>query len=202
MKTSPPPGLIRDVIHGSLGFALVSVIAFSVWAFASGWFHAHGGEPAMYAVIALVFLGLAGAVLGPLAGGAGRFYRAFLPAFFVYALLWCAAWFKLGGRMGEWSGAIAGGMAFAFISMRLLGSTRGWLASAAVFVLLHSAGYFLGSKAMYSYWLADGRLAQFPSLTLPGLVIVAKLSWGLFYGLGFGAGIGWVFHRARVGARG
>ena len=198
MNTPLPRSLARDLIQGSFGFALVSIAAFSIWAFAGGWFRGHGGEKVMYAAIAVVFLGLAGVVLGSLAGGAGRFYRAFLPAFFVYALLWCAAWFGLANKTGEWLGSVIGGIAFTVISMKLLGSTRGGLVAAVVFVVLHSAGYFAGDWAMHTYWLAPGRLGQFPGLTMPGLMIVAKLSWGLCYGLGFGAGIGWVFHRARL----
>jgi hypothetical protein len=190
--------LSRDLIHGALGFALVSVAAFCVWAFAGGWFRGHGGELAMYGAIAAVFLGFSGLILGPLAGGAGRFYRAFLPAFFIYALLWCAAWFALRDKTGEWLGSVIGGVAFAVISMKLLGSTRGWLGAAVVFVILHSAGYFAGDWAMYGYWLDKGRAAQFPGLARPDFMVLAKLSWGLCYGLGFGAGIGYVFHRARL----
>eukprot|EP01031_Cornospumella_fuschlensis_P021810 gene21810-26738_t len=68
--------LSRDVVLGAFGFALVSLLAFSIWAFAGKWF---SGEIPMYIAIAAVFLVLSGVVLGPLAGGAGRFYRAFLP---------------------------------------------------------------------------------------------------------------------------
>lgn len=194
-----PRSLTRDLLQGAFGFAVVSIAAFSIWAFAGNWFRGHGGELAMYAAIAVVFLGLAGVVLGPLADGTGRFYRAFLPAFLVYAVLWTAAWFVLKGRLGEWSGAAVGSLAFTLISLRLLGQSRGWLAAAVVFFILHTAGYFAGDWAMHTYWLAKGRLAQYPGLTQPGLLILAKLSWGLCYGLGFGAGIGWVFHRARSG---
>jgi hypothetical protein len=49
---------------------------------------------------------------------------------------------------------------------------------------------------MYDFWLAD-RIDKKPSREA---VLAAKLSWGLCYGLGFGAGIGWVFHRARIAA--
>ena len=89
--------LLRHLLHGALGFALVSIAAFAVWAFGGPWFRGRGGEPAMYAAITAVFLGLSGAVLAPLAGGWGRFYRAFLPAFGVYALVWSLAWFSLLG---------------------------------------------------------------------------------------------------------
>ena len=46
----------RAILRGALGFGLVSLIAFSVWAFGGGWFRGRGGEPAMYAAIAAVFV--------------------------------------------------------------------------------------------------------------------------------------------------
>ncbi len=198
---------VWDVVQGALGFALVSVAAFSVWAFAAGWFRNFGGELGMYGAIALVFLGLSGLVLGGLAGGMGRFYRAFLPAFFIYAVLWCAAWFGLHGRLGEWVGAAAGCAAFAWIILRMQGSARGWWVAAVGLFALHSAGYFTGDWAMYDFWLPKKHLIAEGTLTKAQLGTVAKLSWGLCYGLGFGAGIGWVFHRSRqqqgaVGAAG
>lgn len=191
-----PRSLLKDALHGCIGFAFVSIAAFSVWAFGAGWFRNLGGELSMYAAIAAVFLGLSGLVLGPLAGGVGRFYKAFLPSFFVYAVVWTAAWFGLHGRLGEWTGAGAGCIAFAWIAMKMLGSTRGWLIAALALFVLHTAGYFAGDWAMYDFWLAD-RMDKKPSREA---VLAAKLSWGLFYGLGFGAGIGWVFNRARIAA--
>jgi hypothetical protein len=188
--------LLKDTLHGSIGFAVVSIAAFSVWAFGAGWFRNLGGELGMYAAIAAVFLGLSGVVLGPLAGRVGRFYKAFLPAFFVYAVVWTAAWFALPDKRGEWIGAAAGCLVFAWISMKMLGSTRGWLIAALALFVLHTAGYFAGDWAMYDFWLAD-RMDKKPR---PEAVLAAKLSWGFFYGLGFGAGIGWVFNRARIAA--
>lgn len=187
--------LSRDLVHGTLGFALVSLLAFSIWAFAGRWFP---GELSLYTAIAAVFLGLSGIVLGPLAGGAGRFYRAFLPAFLVYAVLWCVAWFGIGGKPGEWVGAVIGGLAFTVISLRILGNSQGWLGATLVFLVLHCAGYFAGD---WAYTYAKGHLPQLSeSLGLAGPDVrnAGRLAWGLFYGLGFGAGIGWVFHQGRM----
>lgn len=154
----------------------------------------------MYSAIAAVFLGLSGAVLGPLAGGAGRFYRAFLPAFLIYAVLWCAAWFGLKGRAGEWTGALLGCLAFTWISMKMLGGTRGWLLAALGLFVLHTAGYFAGDSAMYDLFVPEAKAAGKGTPEWQQFMTLAKMSWGLFYGLGFGAGIGLVFHRARNGA--
>jgi hypothetical protein len=38
---------------------------------------------------------------------------------------------------------------------------------------------------------------MFSGFSRPGLLVVAKLAWGVLYGLGFGAGIGYAFHTAR-----
>jgi hypothetical protein len=195
-----PRSLVKDTLHGSLGFALVSVAAFSIWAFAAGFFRHLGGELGMYAAIALVFLGLSGVVLGPLAGGAGRFYKAFLPAFLAYSVLWCVAWFGLKGRTGEWWGAALGCLAFTFIGMKLLGSAKGWLVAAVALFLLHSAGYFAGDWAMYQYCKPKALTFAKNSVDWQQWMTLGKLAWGLFYGLGFGAGIGWVFHQSRIEA--
>lgn len=192
--------LTRDLLHGALGFAAVSLASFSIWAFAAGAFRRLGGEPAMYVAIAVVFLGLSGVVLGPLAGGTGRFYRVFLPAFSAYAVLWSVAWFALPNRSGEWLGALLGCAAFVGLARWRLGTSTGWLALFTGFFLLHTAGYFAGSWAMYDFWLARFKAGNPDGLTGPQAAVLAKLSWGLCYGLGFGAGLGWLFHRARSAA--
>jgi hypothetical protein len=61
------------------------------------------------------------------------------------------------------------------------------------FFVAHSLGYFAGGKLMY--FLSSPTGAElFNSLTKAELGTVAKLSWGLLYGLGFGAGLGYAFH--------
>ena len=195
-----PRSLLKDTLHGSLGFAVVSIAAFSVWAFGSGWFRNLGGELGMYAAIAAVFLGLSGLVLGPLAGGLGRFYKAFLPAFLVYAVVWTVAYFALPDRRGEWIGAASGCVSFAWIAMKMLGSTRGWLFAALALFVLHTAGYFAGDWSMYDVFVPKAKAEGKSTPEGQQFMTLAKLSWGLFYGLGFGAGIGWVFNRARIAA--
>ncbi len=177
--------ILRSTLHGSLGFAAVSIAAYSIWAFVP---RIAGSEVGMYALIALVYLGGAGLALCGLLHGQNRlprFYRLFLPAFFGYALLWSLAWFVIKGRPGEWIGAIAGTLFFAFVAWNSLGRARGfWIAALMLFVL-HTVGYFIGGKWMYGM-LASG----IEGWAKPQVAIVAKLGWGLFYGLGFGAGIG------------
>ncbi len=114
-----------------------------------------------------------------------RFYRMFLPAFGGYAVLWSLAWFLIQGRPGEWMGALAGTLFFAWVAWRSVGRVPGFLVGAVVLFALHTAGYFIGGKWMYGIL---GRGIE--GWTKPEVAVLAKLGWGLFHGLGFGAGIG------------
>lgn len=176
---------LLSTLRGAFGFALVSVCAYSIWAFAP---RLGGSELGMYALIALVFLAGTGLALGGLLRGENRFrrfYAFFLPAFFGYAALWTAAWFLIKGRPGEWTGAAAGTLFFSWIAWRSLRKPDGFVLGAIVLFVLHTAGYFLGSAWMY------GTLkAGIEGWERPEVAAVAKLGWGLFHGLGFGAGIG------------
>lgn len=186
--------LLFEIIHGALGFALVSVVAFSVWAYSGALFGGLKSELVLYSTIAAVFMALSGFILSPLAGSMGRFYKTFPLAFLLYSVAWCVAWFSLRGRAGEWIGAAAGCVVFTWIILKLMGSTRGWLLTTIGVFIFHTAGYFAGDWAMYDFWLAPDKVH---ALTKAKAALMGKLSWGLMYGLGFGAGIGWLYHRAR-----
>jgi len=164
--------VIADVLRGSLGFAAVSVAAFSVWAFGPL------KGPAMYAAVAVAFLLLSGVALSPLARPKRRFLPAFLPAFTLYAVAWCAAWFFLTFKGRDYVGIAAGGALFTAVLAAVLGGRRAWLRATLVLVAAHALGYWLGGVACYAE--GHGKLGM--------------LAWGLGYGLGFGAGIGYVFH--------
>ena len=196
---SPSPNAAARCVWAAVRFSAVSIGAFGIWALEGGWFKTRGGEPAMYAVIAAFFIGVSGVLLHPLLGKTEgsliRFYKAFVPAFFVYAILWSAAWFAWGAGVGEWLGAAAGSVALAFISRRILGwrdSARKLAVTVFGVLLLHNAGYFAGGKSMA--WLV-GKARSYPrgSEARDAWVLRAKLSWGFFYGLGLGAGLGLVF---------
>ena len=191
--------MMRVMILSGFEFAAVSLIAFSVWAFGGQWFRFPGGELTMYAVIAVVFLGLSGLLMHRHLRGErrlSRFYGAFLPAFFAYAVLWCVAWFVVKGRPGEWIGSLAGSVAFAAVVHWRMKSARMFWISALVLCFTHSLGYFIGGEMMYGT-LREG-LAGVSKQTVAH---IAKLYWGLFYGLGFGIGIGATFHYAQVDGR-
>ena len=102
----PPrvPSVRQSLFIGGVGFGLVGLVAFAVWAVAGGALTQALGEPGFYAVCAAVFIGLAGLVFGQLVigpGGTRRMYGLFTPAFLAYAALWSVAWFTLARRQGE-----------------------------------------------------------------------------------------------------
>lgn len=185
--SASPPGALRSALHGAIGFAAVSVAAFSVWAFAGRRFP---GEGTMYAAVAAVFVALSGIVLHPLVAGPRRLLRftaAFVPAFLAYAAAWCAAWFILKGRPGEWVGSAAGSLAFTLVAGAMLRNLRAFPRLALMIFACHSAGYFAGGEV---YAWAN-----------PHSATLAKLGWGLAYGFGFGTGIGTAFARFQQPAR-
>ncbi|HEX7900998.1 MAG TPA: hypothetical protein VF950_24780 [Planctomycetota bacterium] len=163
--------MIRDVLRGALGFAAVSVAAFSVWAFGplTG--------AAMYAGVAAVFVVLTGFALHRLAPSPVRFAKAFIPAFVAYAFVWSAIYFRFKGR--DYLATVAAVAAFTAILAAALGGRRAWLHVWPVATALHAAGYWLGGVVCYGVFQHD-RLGM--------------LAWGVGYGLGFGAGIGYAFH--------
>jgi hypothetical protein len=172
------------LLRGSLGFTAVSLAAFGVWAVAGKWLGARLGEAGFYAVEAVIFVALSGLVLHPLAGGPNsffRFLRIFVPAHVAYTVVWCASWFALRFGLGEWLGSLGGCAAFALVAGALGGNLRAVPASTGVLFVTHSAGYFLGGPLHYK---------SGPEHHLLGI-----LGWGLLYGLGFGAGIGYTFYR-------
>ena len=190
-------GVVAAMVRGSIGFGIVGLAAFSVWAFGGKWFQNHFGQAGLYTACALVFLALSGLLLHPLVPGPGsfaRFYMIFIPAFLVYAIVWCAAWFVLRFGLGEWFGSLAGTAGFVAVVGWRAGKVRGLLQTILVVFGFHSAGYFSGGQLMY-WLLGPGGAAMFSGLSKPGLLVVAKLAWGLLYGLGFGAGIGYAFKR-------
>jgi hypothetical protein len=183
----------HSLVRGSIGFGIVSLAAFSVWAFGGKWFQ---NEAGLYGACALVFIALSGLLLHPLLGGSGsflRFYVIFIPAFLAYAIIWCTAWFLLRFGPGEWLGALLGTAAFVGVVSWRLHNVRGFLHTTLIVFALNAAGYFLGGQVMH-WLLGQGGSAMFSGLSRSGLLVVAKLAWGLLYGLGFGAGIGYSFH--------
>lgn len=197
--THLPAGIARSTLSGAWRFALTGVGAFAVWAFAGRWFYETVGEGALFAATAAVFIALAGITLAPLLPGPRRvvrLYRVFVPAFVAYAVVWSGVYFLLGRGLGEWLGSLLGSVAFVTVASWLLGNPRAIVVASAVFFAAHTLGYFAGGG------LAAAIMRAADAGALSGLspetgAVVAKLSWGLVYGLGFGAGLGYTFRVSR-----
>ena len=107
--------------------------------------------------------------------------------------MWCSFWFLLRFGVGEWLGSLAGSFAFVAVTGWRFGNLRPVPGVSVAFFTAHSLGYFAGGKLMQFLTSPTG-VELFSSLPKAQLGTVAKLSLGLFYGLGFGAGLGYAFH--------
>jgi len=176
----PPPGLTFSIVYGGIGFAVVSVLAYSIWAFR--WVP---GTAAMYLSIAAVYLGLSGLALSRLVtqhGAWKRFPPIFAVGFLLYAVAWCVFWFGFRGRyFADLWGALLGLAAMIWWLRRAFHSRAGFLRMLVVVFSAHSLGYYLGGE-LYSH------VRGAP----------ARLLWGACHGLGFGAGLGYVLFRVQL----
>jgi hypothetical protein len=203
-KTAAIPSLGASLRRGILGFTAVSVAGFAPWVFLGHWFHRHIGEAGLYAVCALLFIGLSGLLLhrliiGP--GSLGRFYALFGIAFAGYSVAWIVGWMTLRGHVGSLAGLLAGAVVMGGIFANAFEARRAaWKVIAALFVL-NAAGYFVGG------WF-EGMLMSIKEFTVLGIVLpkaflvaVAKLQWGVCYGIGLGAGLGLAFYICQAKTR-
>lgn len=174
-----PASLAFSLVFGAVSMALVSTLAYSVWAF-----RLIRGEPLMYAAVALVYIILSGLALHRLVlapRSRGRFALVFGLAFLAYAVIWSAFWFGLRGRhLADLWGAAVGLGALTLILGNAFGGAHLWRAWLAAFAL-HSAGYYLGGVLYASVAGPAGRLL-----------------WGTAHGLGFGAGLGAVLFLVQI----
>jgi hypothetical protein len=209
--SAPPrvPTLNQSIALGVAGFGAVSLLVFLIWAVGGRALQSHLGEGGFYAVCAVAFIGLAGPALRRLVMGEvalGRFYALFATAFTAYAVAWCVAWFGLRGRAGEWLGSLAGTLAFNAVLVSAFSGKGAWWPAWVALFATHSTGYFLGGffyefcRSRAGAELLDGLLGR------PGRIALAQLLWGLAYGVGFGAGLGFASYycqetvRARLGS--
>jgi hypothetical protein len=172
------------IVYGSIGGILLSVAGFLPWALAGRFLTKAMGEAGFYAVCAVVFLGASGPLLHHLLKGEKtlvRFYRLFVASFVPYAIGWTAGWMALRGHAGSLAGLILGCLAMALVLCAWFGRWRAVVVVTGLLLVAQVPGYFVGGWA-YA-WL--GGLAK----GVPWLAVVAKLSWGVFYGWGLGAGL-------------
>ncbi len=177
-ETVTLPDLRQSITVGSVGFTIVSILMFGVWAVGGTWLSRNLGELGFYCVLAVGFMAGGGGAFAPVLIGKnlGRFYVLFIGSFLLYAAIWTACWFllrKIGwGR--EWAGSILGpammGMIFAWV---FRANKQLWRCVLAL-VVGNTTGYFIGEWLFYMEPLHN----QF------GMIV-----WGITYGAGFGAGI-------------
>lgn len=167
------------MVYGAASFGVVSVIAYSIWAF-----RLVQGVGAMYTAIAAIYVGATGLalsrlVLGP--GAARRFALLFAAAFLAYAVAWCAFWFGLKGKYhADLWGSAVGLAAMAWLLLRAFDAKGAFLTAFAVLFTCHSLGYYFGDDLYAAVRGSTGRLL-----------------WGAAHGLGFGAGLGYVLFRCQ-----
>lgn len=179
----PPASLAFSVLYGAIAFAIVSVLAYSIYAF-----RLIPGTGGMYAAIAVVYVALTGLALSGIVAGPGvasRFALLFAISFIAYAAVWCVFWFGLRGKHhAELWGSALGLAAMAWIIARAFGYRAGLLPLFGVLFAFHTLG-FHGGEVLHD--LVRGT---------PG-----KLLWGVGHGLGFGAGLGFVIAQCQAGLK-
>jgi hypothetical protein len=194
----------QSVLLGSLGFGLVSLVVYGMWAMGGSWMYTNLGEAGFYGLCALVFVLLTGFILHRLIIGPGawsRFSGVFALAFTAYAISWCAAWFTLRGKAGEWIGSLAGSIVLGAIIGAAFSAKNAALRVIPFLIVTHAAGYFLG-EWLYGFCnssAGDELLGKV--LSSSARAILSKLTWGAAYGLGLGAGLGYAFYASQEEVR-
>jgi hypothetical protein len=186
-QNSPIPSLKQSLLTGSFGFTGASLIVFATVAFAERWMYRNLGLSGAYLAWTLLFIGLGAGLLSPLVIGPGRlrrFFPLFAVAFLLYAVGWVGAYFSLRGTTGEWVGSLLGSLLMALVIAAGFGALYTFPRLFLVLLLANSAGYFLGA------WLDSTVRGK------AGMVL-----WGLTYGLGLGAGLGWSLYLAQTPLR-
>jgi len=184
-EVAPLPSVFALIGRGAMGGLLLSVAGFVPWAVTGRWLYRMVGEAGLYGVCALVFIALSGPLLHRLLAGPQslrRFYRLFAVSFTVYAAVWTAGWMAVGGHAGSVLGLLAAALAMAGTLAWAFGTPGEVPGMAAALFGPTAVGYFAGG--VVEGWLM--RLADGSRLGGMG----AMLSWGVFFGLGFGAGLG------------
>lgn len=181
------PSLGQSLWQGAAGFSLASLIVFATVAFGERLMYRQFGLPGAYAIWTALFIAAGGAAMLPLIIGPGRtprFYALFALSFFLYAAGWMAAYFSLRNATGEWLGALAGSVLLGLTLAWAFGAARRWPQILIGLFAGNAAGYFLGSLLHHAI---KGRIGM--------------LLWGVSYGLGFGAGLGYALYQAQAPIR-
>ena len=206
----PPhmPTLNESVLRGMIGFMLVSLGGFAPWVLGGRWFYRTTGEVGLYVACAVAFVGLSGPLLHRLIIGPGslsRFYKMFGLTFPAYAVVWTVAWMALarstGGATAGIIGAVAGTIAMGTLLALGFDTTESALKVIIALLIGNVVGYFIGEWAYNAINALKESNATGFVLERQTRSILSKAAWGLCYGLGFGAGIGFAFHTCQDKAR-
>lgn len=184
------PSFPESLLVGVLGFTAVSVAGFVPWAVFGHLLGPLVGERGVYVVCALVFIALSGPALHRLIIGPGslaRFYKLFSLAFVVYSAFWIGVWMSLRGDRGSVWGLLGGTLAMGVIFALAFDAGRRIVPVVAALFLLNAGGYFIGGVCEEALFPYNG--------------LAARLSWGVCYGIGFGAGLGVAFYLCQAEAR-
>jgi hypothetical protein len=200
-RAPKPLSLGQSLAHGSLGFTLLGLAGFLPWAL--GWGRTLG-EGGMYLACAVAFVGLSGPLLHRLIIGPGslsRCYALFGVAFVAYAVVWCAVWFGARFKFNDYVGLALGLTAFGWIVAAAFGATAAAPRAILALILLNAAGYYAGGLAYADIGARREWEILGTTLGRRECVLIARLSWGLFYGLGFGAGLGIALYLCQANVR-
>ena len=198
------PTLGESVLRGMIGFTLVSIGGFAPWVLAGRWFYRNAGEVGLYATCAIVFIGMSGLLLHRLIIGPGsliRFYKIFSLAFVAYSIAWTLGWTTLRGVAGSIVGSLAGMAVMGAILSHGFSARGAALKIITALFVANAAGYFVGESAHNAVLALKEGNALGLVLERAIRATLSKAAWGLFYGLGFGAGIGFAFYLCQVEAR-
>jgi hypothetical protein len=206
----PPriPTMGESVLRGMIGFTVVSLGGFAPWVLAGRWFYRSVGEIGLYVACALVFIALSGPLLHRLIIGPGslnRFYKLFSLAFLAYAVVWTVAWMALARSTGSFTAGIMGAVTGIVVMGTLLAlgfhATESALKVIIALLIGNVVGYFIGEGAYHGISALKEGNATGLVLERQTRSILSKAAWGLCYGLGFGAGIGFAFYACQAKVR-
>jgi hypothetical protein len=186
---APPRQLTlgQSLGFGAGGLCLCIVIVMAIAALANNFLKKYLGDKGQYALNALLFILMAGAIFRRLVIApvpAFRVYVLFTAAFFLYDAAWTTAYRPFRNVLGEWLGSLAGGIGLGLVFATVFDAPKQAVRVIVVLCIASPAGYFAG-KFLHQY--------------IPG--IPGALVWGATYGLGLGAGLGYALYACQEPAR-
>jgi hypothetical protein len=179
--------LAQSLGLGAGGFCGVSMLVIAVAAFADNSLRKYLGPTGSYVVYDLMVILMAGAVFRQLIIAPHPAFRAYVlfgAAFFLYYVTWAAAFRPFQNLLGEWLGALAGGIGLGLVFATVFDAPKQALRSILILCVASAAGYF-GGKFLRQFF--------------PGRA--GALVWGAVYGLGMGTGLGYALYACQEPAR-